>query len=287
MTEKAFIAIAETSRFASRFVSGLDSDTDFFLSYGLMLPDISSYKTVGYWSAGGYAARLRRIGMAEGFTAPGQAWLSTVDESLTGREIVTGGVTAMPEGVQMWAKPAEAKIDAMIAGRYMAEEVRSICEQENVPAGTMFQWTETFMSINHEHRFYVANGRIVTGSPYLIDGTVYHESMSSPFYDEALRAGRNAVTKLGENQPAAYTLDMGLDESTGKWIIVEANPAWSSGIYGCDPRIVMDTLYVACNNYEKKWRWEPAAYLMEKAFAMEPLAIVDPDNCSGVWKYEQ
>ena len=281
----AFIVMAETSRFASRLLPGA-GNRDFFLSYGAAVPDVSEYDLVSYWSAGGYSARLRRIGLAGGFTAPGQAWLSTVDPEFTGRQIVTGGVSEMPENTVLFGKPAEAKIDAMIAGKYTASDVRLIMERENVPANTLFQWTESLWSINHEHRFYVCEGEIRTGSPYLIDGIVYHDEILSPRYDEALRAAKSTVLALGSNQPVAYTLDMGMDEVTGRWIIIEANPAWSSGIYGCDPVEVINVLDVACNTADDRWRWEPAEYLVEKALVAPKLEVVDPLDGFGIWKYQ-
>lgn len=283
--KSAFIVMAETSRFASHLLPGA-GDRDFFLSYGFAVPDPSGYDTVSYWSAGGYSARLRRIGLAGDFTAPGQSWLSTVDPLLTGRQIVTGKLSEIPEGKLLFAKPAEAKIDAMVAGKYTAEEIDLICAKENVPPETLFQWTEAILSINHEHRFYVCEGTIRTGSPYLIDGIVYHEEMTSPRYTEASHAAERIVRELGGNQPVAYTLDIGLDEITGEWIIVEANPAWSSGIYGCDPGVVIDVLDVACNTPDDRWRWEPAQYLVDRVAETAPLEIVDPEDGFGIWKYQ-
>lgn len=283
--KQAFIVMAETSRFASRLLPGA-GNRDFFLSYGAAVPDVSEYDLVSYWSAGGYSARLRRIGLAGDLAAPGQSWLSTVDPELTGRQIVTGRLSEMPEGKLLFAKPAEAKIDAMIAGKYTAAAVRLICETERVPENTLFQWTENVLSINHEHRFYVCNGEIRTGSPYLIDGIVYHDDMISPYYDQALKAAKEAVHVLGDNQPPAYTLDMGRNEVTGEWIIIEANPAWSSGIYGCDPVEVINVLDVACNSSDDRWRWEPAQYLVDRAFAVPALEVVDPEDGFGIWKYQ-
>lgn len=277
--------MAQTARYAQRFAPGV-GDRDFFLSYGLAVPEAHDYDLVSFWAAGGYAARLRRIGLADGFTAPGQAWLSTVDPSLTGREIVTGGLELMPEDVPFWGKPAEAKINAMVAGKYTAADVRIICNEYNVPDDTLFQWTESFLSLNFEHRFYVCDGEVVTGSPYLIDGEI---SFEGPFayrhYDEAFEAAQTAVKELGDNQCRAYTLDMGLDTEKGKWIIIEANPAWSSGIYGCDPTKVIDVLDIACNTFDPQWRWEPARYLVEQAEKHSLLNVVDPENGHGIWKH--
>lgn len=47
--------------------------------------------------------------------------------------------------------------------------------------------------------------------------------------------------------PPAAVLDVGLIEGRG-WAVVEANACWGAGIYGCDPRQVLDTLFRACQH---------------------------------------
>lgn len=287
MSRKAFIAVAESSRFASWFVPGL-GDREFFLSYGLVAPDVSEYELSSYWMAGGFAARFQRAGLATALTAPGQAWLSGVDPALTGREIVTGDLSAMPEGIPLWAKPAEAKIGAMVAGLYQKSDVLEIVKQENVPADTQFQWTDSIMKINHEHRFYVLGSDIVTGSPYLIDGVVYHQDIESPFYSDAEKFAKYALGELGDNRPPAFTLDVGRNEITGEWLIVESNPAWSSGIYGADPSVVIEVLETACNGNEPKWKWVPADYLVARALIAPLVKVVDASSDHpGLFEYSQ
>lgn len=284
--KKAFVAISESYGTVSRFINGI-GDRDFFLSYAQQFPKLDEYDVTSFWMAGGYAAKLHRVGLASHLTAPGQSWLSTVDESLTGRQIITGTVSEMPENTQLWAKPAEAKIDSIIAGRYTKDEILEICSKSNVSENQLFQWTDSILKINHEHRFFVANGMIMTGSPYLIDGIIYSSTMVSPYYDDALRAAVRTVRKLGDNQPPAYTLDMGLNETTGHWIIVESNPAWSSGPYGCDPSLVIDTLEIACNNVGSDWLWEPADNLKQFALSVDPIVETDVDGASGVFLYQK
>lgn len=286
MSKKAFIAVAESSRFASWFVPGLNG-RDFFLSYGVIAPDLKKYDISSYWMAGGFAARFQRVGLASDLTAPGQSWLSEVDPMLTGREIITGGFSLMPEDVPLWAKPAEAKIDAMVAGLYRKSDVVEIIAQNSIPLDTKFQWTDSIMKINHEHRFYVLDDKIVTGSPYLIDGVVYHGDMRSPFYEDAMKFATYALAELGDNRPPAFTLDVGRNELNGQWIIIESNPAWSSGIYGSDPAIVIDVLETACNGTDDKWKWIPADYLVYKASIASAIQVVDDSvEVSGLFRYQ-
>jgi len=45
--------------------------------------------------------------------------------------------------------------------------------------------------------------------------------------------------------PPAFVLDVGYIKDQG-WAVVEANAAWGSGIYGCDPSMVLKVLKRAC-----------------------------------------
>ena len=44
--------------------------------------------------------------------------------------------------------------------------------------------------------------------------------------------------------PRAVVLDVGVIAGRG-WAVVEQNAAWGSGIYGCDPREVLEVLRYA------------------------------------------
>jgi len=44
--------------------------------------------------------------------------------------------------------------------------------------------------------------------------------------------------------PPACTLDVGR-LGNGTWAVIEANPCWGAGLYGCDPAAVLDALSAA------------------------------------------
>jgi hypothetical protein len=291
-----FVAVSKSYGNVSRFVAGLE-DRDMFLSYAREVPDVSSYTILSYWMAGGYAARLQRAGLAPNLVAPGQNWLSEVselDETLTCRKIFTTKIIELPTGALLFAKPAEAKIESIPAGKYFAENLMEICKNEGVPADTLFQWTDTLLNLNHEHRFFIADGHIHTGSPYLIDGSIYSSAMVSPYFSDAYEVAESFLKILESNRklPPALTLDVGRDEDSGEWLIIEANPAWSSGPYGADPSEILKVLERACSWTEgrddAKWLWEPAEYLTDLALK-EPLVKIVPledvAEASGIFKH--
>lgn len=297
VASSVFVAVSKSYGIVSRFLPGLE-DRDMFLSYAREVPDVSEYASHSYWMAGGYAARLQRAGLAPNLVAPGQYWLSEVselDETLTRRKIFTTKITELPAETLLFAKPAEAKIESIPAGKYFTDHLLEICETEGVPADTLFQWTETLLNLNHEHRFFIADEQIRTGSPYLIDGVVYTSEMVSPYFGAAYDAAESFLKILKNSAllPPALTLDVARDEDSGKWLIIEANPAWSSGPYGANPSRILEVLERACAWNEgiddAKWLWKPAEYLVDLA-RKEPLvkivALEDVTDSSGIFKHD-
>lgn len=106
-----------------------------------------------------------------------------------------------------------------------------------------------------EYRCIVLERRVVTLSPYLRGG----ELVETPEGDwpappvEAQEASEFAMAVLGDpavRLPPAAVMDVGMMAGKG-WSVVEANPTWSSGIYGCDATQVLAVLQRACIPQEK------------------------------------
>jgi hypothetical protein len=284
LKDKALIVISDSVRFANNFIEGLDG-RDLFLSYGKEVIDASQYDMTSFWMAGGFAARMQRAGLALRLCAPGQTWLSGLDSSLTGRRIETGTLGEIPHDTIVYAKPAEAKIRGFVSAKYTKQQIEDIYVAENVPSETILQWSVDILNINHEHRFFVANREIMAGSPYYVDSVVYKAGMTSPFSDAAKEFALDAIKELKDNQPPSYTLDVGRNERTGEWLIIEANPAWSSGLYGCNPAGVIDALDVACHATDERWLWKPSQYLIDNAAKADLIQVVDYEKSSGVIKF--
>jgi hypothetical protein len=95
-----------------------------------------------------------------------------------------------------------------------------------------------------EYRCFYANGAVRAASPYLLEGE--HASardyqappgeleIATRFVERLLRDPRVAA-------PPAIVIDVGIIADRG-WAVVEANGAWGSGIYGCDPDGVLDVV---------------------------------------------
>jgi hypothetical protein len=101
-----------------------------------------------------------------------------------------------------------------------------------------------------EIRCFVLDRQVVSLSPYLRDGRLAEaEDGSWPATDDEIAAALDvAATVLGGpgvQLPPAVALDIGTIAGRG-WAVVEANAAWGSGLYGCDPARVLPVIQRAC-----------------------------------------
>ena len=101
-----------------------------------------------------------------------------------------------------------------------------------------------------EYRGFILNREVMTLSPYFRDGNLVQtedESWSAPDEEvgEAFGFFRLLLQDEAVRLPPAVVVDIGNIQGLG-WAVVEANAAWSSGIYGCDPSQVLPVIENAC-----------------------------------------
>lgn len=82
--------------------------------------------------------------------------------------------------------------------------------------------------ISAEYRFYIVEGKVITGSRYMVDG----KADKSPETDPRCLAVAEIVARLPWQIDLAYTCDVGLFDGIAK--IVELNAFSTSGLYDCD-----------------------------------------------------
>ena len=95
-----------------------------------------------------------------------------------------------------------------------------------------------------EFRYFVLEGRVVAGSPYISFGRPMwklfdkrHPTMPTG----GLPVIEALCSAMGGDLPPAFVVDVGLIENRG-WAVVEFNPVWSAGLLGADPRPVLPAL---------------------------------------------
>jgi hypothetical protein len=95
-----------------------------------------------------------------------------------------------------------------------------------------------------EVRCFVLDGTVRTLSPYLRCGQLAKHDGFLATEDELQEARRLVETLLADSRvqtPRAVVVDVGKIAGRG-WAVVEANAAWGSGIYGCDPHVVLEVI---------------------------------------------
>lgn len=278
MKAKTLVVCSITNWVVQDFRDAKIADLEIIGDRGFDLPPVKPSAETAWWIPTEHAVKLIYSGFSIPFMAPGSHWLPTVSQALTGRFIGSATVEeslsnddyfSQNKSGKLWIKPAEFKHQQFFAGLYSREEVASF----NLPSDAVLQWTSTILDIAEEHRFYVLDNEVVTGSEYLVDGVTYYDGAMSLRKAEAFSFAGSVVQELGLNQPPAYTLDVAFDRTSNSWVVLEGNPAFSSAIYGSNPEKVVDVLLRCCNPKESdvSWLWEPDPYLMKKYAHMRPL----------------
>jgi len=240
---------------------------------GLFWPAVAAGPDVAWWMPIEFATRLHCEGDGPALSAPGPGWLPAVPVELSGRVVTSCRVTDLghlPRTGVFWCKPAEAKIERFPGGWRTTAEVAGL----NLCPGSWVQWTPTRLDLSVEFRCYVLEEEVLTVSPYLLGEHTYYDldeaTLAAVSTADATAFARTVVAHLGPAQPGAYALDVGFDLISGRWVVVEANPAWCSAWYGCAIDAVLATITASCR-CEDEWRWVPDAELVHHARRAGPL----------------
>lgn len=239
-------------------------------SWGLDVPDLSGFARPAWWTPTEHAARLLASGVPFPMQAPGPDWLSNVPAEVTGRRVWTGAladISAAP--LRGWCKPAEFKHPGLVAAWFdSTDDFVAAAARAGVGEDSVVQVADTRLSISWEHRFFVANQQVVGGSAYLApDGSTWVEAMVSPghVYDQAHSLAVQVAAAVPG--PDGYVVDIATT-SAGP-VVLEANPAFSSALYGADPAAALVT--VTASAAGGRWAWLPDPYLVARAARQRPL----------------
>jgi len=160
---------------------------------------------------------------------------------------------ALPGGA--FVKHAVSK--AFPAGVYHAAQLKEVAAHVPLTAlvhvGEVVRWQV-------EYRCFIREGKVQTLSPYRRHGEIREDHTSSlgapPQEFAAAAAFAECVMSSPEvTAPPAFVLDIGFIADRG-WAVVEFNECWASGIYSCDPKLVLPTLLRACVPPSDDDRWD-------------------------------
>ncbi|MGB1285137.1 MAG: ATP-grasp domain-containing protein [Aggregatilineales bacterium] len=97
-----------------------------------------------------------------------------------------------------------------------------------------------------EYRCFIHNRNIITASSYRGE-TVNDETWSSNPDENATMQTfcSQFLSDTTIDMPVAYVLDVGRIAERG-WAVIESNPVWASGLYGCESIKILPLLAAAC-----------------------------------------
>lgn len=186
---------------------------------------------------------------------PSASWLPELPEAYRKREV---RLTRLAEARELvtphFVKPVDEKIF-----KSRVYDVGSLVDPDYALDDDELVHVSEVVSFDLEVRLFVANRRVRTYSAYLRDGALARDAAGEwPISDEeAKQAMRFANALLGDphvDLPEAVVIDIGRTKDRG-FCVVEANPCWTSGLCGCDPRAVLDVCAIASRPAGDPTRW--------------------------------
>lgn len=203
---------------------------------GIRLPEIDDSEIVLYMEAL-YAPTIARL-IGRQLLDPAEDWLVNVPHEFTKRRI-TLTTLGQAHGLTdpAFVKPPNDKSFAAQVYESGACLPQEFDTDMPVLVSEPVQWEAEF-------RCFCLDGRVRTLSPYLRSGRHAKHTDYTAASDELRAATEFAETVLATPEigtPRAVVLDVGQIVGQG-WAVVEANGAWGSGIYGCDPGVVLDVI---------------------------------------------
>ena len=237
--------------------------------YGLDNPLLPTDLSPSWWMVTEHAARLRRTRIDLELQSPGPFWLSEVPKELLGRHIWAGTVGEYLGGdgpASGWVKPAEFKHQDFVAHWEDTRDGITACLQAPaLPVESFIQVCPEYLVFEQEHRVFVRNKHVVTSFPYADAASTSWDvtwSQRTDLDGRSAQAFTEEVVATVE-VPDGVVIDVGRTAS-GSWVVVEANPVWSSSPYGADSAEVVRTV-VASNAHNTQFTWVPDAWLVAQA----------------------
>jgi hypothetical protein len=173
---------------------------------------------------------------------PSIDWLTTVPREYLQRdiELMTLGEARARTG-PAFVKPADGKIfepKVYASGNDLPTDEHVDMDIAVLRSG--------IVDFRLEVRCFVRGRGIVSLSPYWRDGELARDEDGEWSFLDGEEDGARvfANTVLADERiafPPGCTLDVGR-LSDGTWAVIEANPCWGAGLYGCDPKEVLLTI---------------------------------------------
>lgn len=240
--------------------------------------------STAWWCPQNYAARLLASGIDPFFQSQGYDFLNRAHDVLGLCRISTrftwaGRLGDIPELARGFWKPSEAKYESLPAHIYeTTREFEAEAYEAGLSEDSFVQYSEP-LSLTSEYRHFVAQGKVVASCLYMVTNNEGVQRTWDTFTasernlidcGESRSYAQIVVDALGDDQPDGWVLDMGFD-AVGDVHIIEANAAWSSNPYECEPAGVIASVVASQGDHNSNFLWTPDALLAERAAKSRPL----------------
>lgn len=240
---------------------------------GLDVPADTS--STAWWAPHQHVARLAVTARVTqpSLWSPGATWLTRVPAEHLHRRVWAGpldDVASCPlwqPGALVFAKPAEIKVRGLDARPYGTADAVTRAMLERHLTGESLVVLSELVGFVEEYRCFVAPGpdgapTVVAASPYLVHDVTWDawdDASSAPDPTAAAAFAQQVVAAV--DGPAGYVVDVGR-LADGRWAVVEANAAWSSNPYHCDPAGVVAAVLAAQDpDGDVTWAWRSDPYM--------------------------
>ena len=222
---------------------------------------------------GGLVAAAQRLGVEVRLAGPTPEWFTGLDPGITGRVWHLGGPALARQVLEQGpalVKLADAKRRDFPARRYRDAAEFAAALPVGARPDLQLLVTNQWLDIQSEYRVFTAGSAALTGSPYLVEDEMWSADLGhhrESFLPEAVGFVAEVLAGLvGEELPPAAALDVARLDG-GQMVILEANQAWSSALYGCDPDAALVSILAAnaaATATDSCWLWRPDPFALQE-----------------------
>lgn len=173
-------------------------------------------------------------------TKPNDNWLSKIPEEFTKRKISYGRLKDFVHEKNIFIKCSDFK--SFKAGVF--DKVENINGFDSLDPESMV-FTSEVVEWELEVRCFVLNNEIKTYSSYWRNNTFNTNLLSETEEKDMFEFFNDFIKQYSETLPKAIVLDFGIIKGKG-WALIEANPAWCSGLYACNAEKALEVIVKSC-----------------------------------------
>ncbi len=173
-------------------------------------------------------------------TKPDDHWLSIISEEFAKRKISYGPLKDFVNEGPVFIKCSDFK--SFKAGVF--DQVTDIKGFDSLDPEIMV-FTSEVVEWELEVRCFVLKGEIKTFSSYWRNNVYDDRPIAEHEKHELFEFFSRFMQRYAETLPKAIVLDFGIIRGKG-WALIEANPAWCSGLYACNPEKALEVIVESC-----------------------------------------